>query len=240
MEFTTKLKPIEAAQKFIAKRFPDCQGAVLAGSVVRGEGTTTSDLDIVIFEKSIPSSYRESLIDFGWPIEVFVHNLTSYKYFFEMDYKAAKPSMQRMLAEGIILKDEGIIEPIKKEAKAILDNGPERWTEQEILTKRYFITDVLDDFIGSKTRAEEIFIANTLADLLKEFVLRTNGCWVGTSKWVIRSLKHYDEKFTEQFVEAFDTFYKKGQKRKVVELCDVVLEPYGGRLFEGYALGKSL
>ena len=240
MEFTTKVKPIEAAQKFIAQRFPDCQGAILAGSVVRGEATATSDLDIVIFDNSIPSSYRESLIDFGWPIEIFVHNLTSYQQFFEMDYKAAKPSMPRMVAEGIVLKDEGIIEAIKKEAKAILDNGPEKWTEQEILTKRYFITDVLDDFIGSKTRVEEIFIANTLADLLKEFILRTNGYWVGTSKWGIRSLKHYDEAFTEQFVEAFDTFYKTGQKRKVVELCDKVLEPHGGRLFEGFALGKTL
>ena len=118
MEFTTKVKPIEAAQKFIAQRFPDCQGAILAGSVVRGEATATSDLDIVIFDNSIPSSYRESLIDFGWPIEIFVHNLTSYQQFFEMDYKAAKPSMPRMVAEGIVLKDEGIIEAIKKEAQA--------------------------------------------------------------------------------------------------------------------------
>ena len=71
---TKKLKPIEAAKRFINKQFPSCQGAVLAGSVVRGEETDTSDLDIVVFEKSITSSYRESFIDFGWPIEVFVRN----------------------------------------------------------------------------------------------------------------------------------------------------------------------
>ena len=175
---------------FIKKHFPDCQGAVLAGSVVRGEETDTSDLDIVVFEKSITSSYRESLVDFGWPIEIFVHNSTSYKDFFEMDYKAAKPSMQRMLLEGIILKDEGIIESIKEEAKEILEKGPEKWTEQIISTKRYFITDVLDDFIGCQTRAEEIFIANTLAGLIQEFVLRTNGHWIGSSKWTIRALKN--------------------------------------------------
>ncbi|MGE6517417.1 nucleotidyltransferase domain-containing protein, partial [Lysinibacillus sphaericus] len=69
---TKKLNPIEAAKRFINKSFPNCQGAVLAGSVVRGEETDTSDLDIVVFEKSITSSYRESLIDFGWPIEIFV------------------------------------------------------------------------------------------------------------------------------------------------------------------------
>ncbi|MEH7309192.1 nucleotidyltransferase domain-containing protein [Neobacillus drentensis] len=236
---TKKLKPIEAAKQFINKHFPDCQGAVLAGSVVRGEATDTSDLDIVVFVERLKSAYRESLIDFGWAIEVFVHNLSSYKHFFNLDYKNAKPSMQRMILEGIILKDEGIIDSIKEEAKEILENGPERWTEEIIMTKRYYITDVLDDFIGSKNRAEEIFIANSLAELIQEFVLRTNGRWIGSSKWVIRALRHYDVKFTEEFVEAFDTFYKTGEKSKVVLLSEMVLEPYGGRLFEGFSLGKE-
>lgn len=233
-----KLPPFEAARKFVEKYFPDCEAAVLAGSVVRGEATVTSDLDIVVFDESLPSSYRESLIDFGWAIEVFVHNLTSYKQFFEMDYKNAKPSMQRMIAEGHVLKDEGVLQSIKDEAKTILDQGPERWSDATIATKRYFITDLLDDFIGCQNRAEQLFVANALAELLQEFVLRTNGQWVGTSKWVIRALKQYDVEFTEQFVEAFDLFYKTGEKSKVIELTDQVLEPYGGRLFEGFSLGK--
>lgn len=234
-----RLNPVEVAKQFINKHFPTCQGAVLAGSVVRGEGTTTSDLDIVIFDQRIIASYRESLIDFGWPIEIFVHNLSTYKQFFDMDYKSAKPSMQRMLVEGIVLKDEGIIDSIKAEAEQILDKGPEQWTEQIITLKRYFITDVLDDFIGSNDRAEELFIANSLAILIHEFVLRTNGRWIGSSKWVIRALKFYDVKFTEEYVEAFDTFYKTGEKRKVVQLTEKILEPYGGRLFAGFSLGKE-
>lgn len=148
--------------------------ALIAGSVVRGEATETSDLDIVIFDKRLTSSYRESMFDFGWAIEVFAHNFTSYKYFIEMDCKAAKPSMPRMISEGIILRDEGILESIKKEAKDILEKGPEIWSEEIVSTKRYFITDALDDFLGSNNRAEEIFITNTLADLVHEFVLRTN------------------------------------------------------------------
>ncbi|MGN7410286.1 nucleotidyltransferase domain-containing protein [Sporosarcina sp. SAFN-010] len=239
MKKTEKLNHIEAAKNFINNNYPYCQGALLAGSVVRGQETATSDLDIVIFDDSIQTSFRESLIDYGWAIEVFVHNLTSYRNFFEMDYKIAKPSMQRMVFEGIVLKDEGIIASIKEEAKEILDKGPEKWSEEMIRTKRYFITDVLDDFIGCKNRAEEIFIANTLADQIQEFVLRTNGCWVGSSKWIIRSLKQYDEKFTEKFVQSFDEYYKTGEKRKVVCLCTMVLEPFGGRLFEGFSLGKK-
>lgn len=89
-----RIDPIVAAEQFIDKHFLNCQGALLAGSVVRGEATETSDLDIVIFDKGLTSSYRESMIDFGWPVEVYAHNLTSYKYFIEMDCKAAKPSIK--------------------------------------------------------------------------------------------------------------------------------------------------
>lgn len=234
-----KLNPIEAALKFINEHFPNCQGALLAGSVVRGEATETSDLDIVIFDKNLSSSYRESLIDYGWAIEVFVHNLNSYKQFFEMDYKRARPSMPRMVSEGIVLKDDGIIDSIKKEAMEILNNGPEEWSEETINTKRYFITDALDDFIGCSNRAEDIFIANTLAELLSEFVLRTNRQWIGASKWVIRSLKNYDEEFANYFVEAFDNFYKTGNKKRVIQLVDYVLQPFGGQLFGGFTFGKS-
>uniref|UniRef100_UPI0024077796 nucleotidyltransferase domain-containing protein n=1 Tax=Psychrobacillus antarcticus TaxID=2879115 RepID=UPI0024077796 len=220
------------------KYFPNCNGALLAGSVVRGEATNTSDLDIVIFDESIPSSYRESFIKFDWPIEVFVHNGSSYKAFFESDRERARPSLPRMVSEGIILKDDGVIETIKNEATELLKEGPKRWSKETVQLKRYFLTDTLDDFIGCSNRAEEIFIANTLAELTSEFVLRTNRHWIGTSKWLVRSLLAYDEDFTNRFVEAFDTYYITGDKDKVIYLVELVMEPFGGRLLEGFSLGK--
>lgn len=240
MNYLNKLNPIEAANHFVNQFFPNCQGALLAGSVVRNEATETSDLDIVIFEKSLSSSYRESLKEYDWDIEVFVHNLTSYKHFFESDYERARPSLPRMVSEGIILKDEGVIEVIKKEANDLLDKGPKKWSEETIRIKRYFITDTLKDFIGSSKRVEELFIANTLAELVSEFVLRTNRKWIGSSKWIIRSLKQYNEDFAECFVEAFDVFYKTGEKKRIIEIVDEVLQPFGGRLFEGFSLGKNV
>ncbi|HER2162505.1 TPA: hypothetical protein VJS49_001656, partial [Streptococcus pyogenes] len=116
--------------------------------------------------------------------------------------------MPRMVSEGIILKDDRIMESIKKEAKGVLEQGPMKWSDETIKTKRYFITDALDDLIGCTNRDEEIFIANTLAELVSEFYLRTNLQWIGTSKWIVRSLKQYDQKFAEHFVEAFDVLYK--------------------------------
>lgn len=229
---------IEAAQQLIAQYFPHCDGALLAGSVVRGEATETSDLDIVVFDHTRMTSYRESIIAFGWAIEVFVHNLTSYKQYFHEDYKRARPSMPRMVSEGIVLKDNGILDGIKNEAKLLLDKGPEEWTEQTIKIKQYFITDALDDFIGCSNKAEELFIANALAELVSEFVLRTNRQWIGHSKWVVRALLQHDEAFTLHFIQAFDIFYKTGNKQHIIQLVNNVLEPFGGKYFDGFSVGK--
>ncbi|MDN4494669.1 nucleotidyltransferase domain-containing protein [Ureibacillus sp. BA0131] len=231
-----RVKPFDAAKQFVDKHFPDCKGALLAGSVVRGEATDTSDLDIVIFDDKILTPFRQSMIDFDWAVEVFVHNLTSYKHFFHADFKRARPSLPRMVSEGVIIKDLGVIQKIKKEANIILSEGPEIWSSETIQFKRYFITDVLEDFIGSTNRAEELMIANTLTNLIQEFVLRSNGCWIGSSKWIIRELNNFNEEFASQFIDAFETFYKQNDKSKVIELVDEILVPYGGRLFEGFKL----
>ncbi|WP_316571736.1 nucleotidyltransferase domain-containing protein [Neobacillus sp. YIM B06451] len=233
-----KANPVEDALKFINAKYPSCNAALLAGSVVRGEANDTSDLDIVVFDGNLFAPYRESLIDNGWPIELFVHNLTSYKDFFKSDIERGVPSLVRMVSDGIVLKGPDIIAPIKEEAKKLMEKGPEEWTEDLIVTKRYFLTDALEDFIGSTNRAESIFIALTLANLASEFVLRVNRKWIGKSKWIVRSLREYDEKFAERFTEAFDCFYKTDQKDKIIELVDGIMEPYGGRLFEGFSLGK--
>ena len=233
-----KNNPYEAAQKFVEKYFSNCNGALLAGSVIREEATDTSDLDIVIFDVTVPSAYRETFREFDWPIEAFIHNENSYKDFFDSDRERARPSLPRMVSEGIILRDDGIMEAIRKEAITLLKEGPEKWSEETIRLKRYFLTDALDDFIGCSNRAEGIFIASTLAELTSEFVLRTNRKWIGTSKWIVRSLRAYDEEFTIQFVEAFDTYYKTGEKEKIIYLVELIMEPFGGRLLEGFTLGK--
>lgn len=234
-----KPEPIKAALQFIDIHFRDCQGAILAGSVVRGQATETSDLDIVVFDKSLASSYRESLVEFGWNIELFAHNLTSYRFFFENDCKEARPSMPRMVSEGKILKDTGVLEDIKKEANELLEQGPEEWSKETIDVKRYFITDALDDLIGCQNRGEGIFIANNLGVLGSEFILRTNRKWIGASKWVVRSLVDHDKELAKEFVDAFDTFYKTNDNDQIVSLIDKVLKPFGGRLFEGFSLGKK-
>lgn len=239
METSSRPVPEMAAQLVIEKHFPNCQAALLAGSVVRGEATSTSDLDIVVFDKELRSSYRESFIDFGWYIECFVHNFTSYKEFFESDCKRAKPSMPKMVSEGIIVRDANILITIKQEANELLKTGPEKWSSETIEMKRYFLTDVLDDLKGCVKREEAIFLVNTLADLTIEFILRMNRQWIGSSKWTIRALKNFDEELAKDLIAALETFYQKNEKDSIIQFVEAILQPYGGLLFAGFSMGKD-
>lgn len=239
-DIRNRMNAREAASKIVEQHFPGCTGAVLAGSVVRGDATNTSDLDIVIFDKKLPASYRTSFNSFGWPVEAFVHNSESYKFFFESDRKRARPSLPDMVANGVIIKNEdGIIDKIKKEANQILTNGPDKWTKEEFELKRYFLTDVLNDFIGSESRPEELFILNKLVDLVCEFILRTDNQWVGDAKGMYRALQSYDAILTEELIQSLNAFYQYSEKNSMIEFVDRTLEPYGGRFFEGFSAGKD-
>ncbi|MCH5586362.1 nucleotidyltransferase domain-containing protein [Shimazuella sp. AN120528] len=229
---------MEAAKKFISENYPDCRVAILAGSVVRGEETDQSDLDIVIIDDSIISPYRESVIAYQWMIETFVNTSESYRDFFEKDSKRGRPSLPQMCVEGIVFQDDGLAKRIKVEAEKLLMQGPEPWTRKDIDVKRYMITDLLFDLEGSTNEKEDLFIVSSLSIEVHEFILRTNRQWVGNSKWIVRALRNYSPELCEEFVKVYASFYKNGDKQSFIEFVDRMLKPYGGRLFQGFSIGK--
>lgn len=227
------------AKKIVLEKYPTCHAALLAGSVIRGDETKTSDLDIIIFDFSVEGAYRESFYSHDWPVEMFVYNSFSYRDFIDMDCQHGTPSLPRMISEGMPLMGADIIAPIQKEAIARLAAGPESWDEEIINWKRYIITDLLEDLKGAKQRAEQLFTVNALAQLLQEFYLRVNGQWTGKGKWVIRTLRDYDEAYAKQYTSALDEFYRTGNIEGIVHITDDTIRPFGGRLFEGFTLGKN-
>ncbi len=229
------MKALAVAKKFIKQEFPDCLTAFLGGSVIRGEASETSDLDIVVITDNTDKAFRESFYQFSWPIEVFVHTKKSYRKFFEQDKQRRQPSLPRMCAEGEILKDTNDLgDEIKEEAKTLLAVGPDAYSEQEKEDRRYYLTNLLDDLIGADSRAEEIFIVNQLSSEMVNFILISNGQWKGAGKWIPKSLYCWDEKLCNEFMTALEKFYQQQDKTEFSKLVERELKKYGGRLFAGY------
>lgn len=225
-----------AAKHFLQQSFPHCDVAFLGGSAANQSLTEHSDLDIVILDSDSTNktSFRQCSLAFGWKIEAFVYNEITLFLMFEMNRTAGLPSILRMCAEGIILKDNGSAIDIQNAAWERLQQGPSPLTDEKQQAMRFMITDLLNDLNDSANDQEKIFIASKLFELVSEFVLRANGQWLGEGKWMYRSFLHYDKKFCDAYIEAYHLLIKTGQYEPFSKIIDEVLEPHGGQLFEGY------
>ncbi|WP_388037817.1 nucleotidyltransferase domain-containing protein [Fredinandcohnia salidurans] len=230
---------IDAANKFVKEKFPNCDIAFLAGSASRREETVTSDLDIVIFDNSMDSNYRESFVLYNWKIEAFIHNYTSYLNQFELDKETGRPILANMLVEGKIIRDNGKSEEIKDSAKSFLKSGPKPSTENFIQASRYFIYDLLDDFKDTNNHQEAIMTLNTISTQLADFILRVNHQWSGRGKGLARSLNKFDERMYNEFFDSLDCYYKDGDKQPFIKFVNDFYEPFGGPLFDGFSQGFS-
>lgn len=134
-----RIEAVRAAQLVAEERYPECGTVLLAGSVVRGQATATSDLDLVVVTKRNEAPYRESFLAYGWRVEAFVHTWASLARFFASDAQNRIPSLPFMCAEEAAVRDrDGLASDIKTEARAMLAQGPEPPTALTPAGRRLF------------------------------------------------------------------------------------------------------
>ena len=222
----------------MADRFQTAAVAFLAGSVIRGEQTATSDLDIVVVFDRLPNAYRTSLTWEGWPVELFVHDSETLRYFCEDDcWQAGVPSLPAMISEGIVLpRTNDLSKVLKAYANSLIAAGPKPWTEREVNDSRYAITDLVDDMRAPRSLEELHACAARLYPLVADHYLRSRQLWSARGKSIPRRLDAVAPGMGAVFGEAFRQTFTNGATDRVFALCEEVLAPDGGWLFEGYTL----
>jgi hypothetical protein len=227
---------IAAAISIHRERYADAEVTFLAGSLVRGEGTSTSDLDLVVVFKNLPNAYRESFRFGGWPVEAFVHDPQTLAYFFhEVDKPSGIPSLPTMVSEGIeVPHSSEFSRALKAAAELVINEGPPPWERTDIDRSRYAITGLVDDLREPRSRAEQIATATTLYAALSNHFLRKRGMWSAKDKTIPRRLRKVDSSFWENFDASFNALIEHGESAQVIELAAHVLASDGGWLFEGY------
>lgn len=225
----------ELAIEVLAAHHPDADAAFVAGSFMRGEGSATSDIDLVVLHPSLTQAYRESFIFKDIPVETFVHDPETLSWFLEHDRKDGHPALIGMLIEGVLIGPrQDIGHEFKKRAQQMFTEGPPSLSTDALQRLRYAITDKLDDLEADRSPAEIIAIGAALYPLLIELTLRGSNRWNGSGKWNARLLNQMDASVAQQFETAFLNLYNGSDTRTVIGLADTLLEQHGGRLFSGY------
>ena len=227
---------LAAAQDIRAERYSDSEVAFLAGSLVRGEGTATSDLDIVVIYGALPNAYRESFRFGPWPVEAFVHDSATLKYFFnEVDRSSGIPSLASMVSEGLeVPESTELSRSLKQQANSALADGPPLWSQDEVDGSRYLITSLVDDLREPRSIEECTASATRLYEALANYYFRSRGLWSAHDKTIPRRLNQIDPDFCARFVHSFSDLFRGGDPGGVIDLAEEVLSPQGGWLFEGF------
>lgn len=220
---------VSDARDLVAERFPQARWALLSASVLGPRRTATSDLDIVVMLGEPPAPYRESFRWRGWPVELFVHDEGSLRWYFDADLAARKPSVARMCADSVVLADRaGAAETVRAEAAARVAAGPGPLPPDQLARQRYGLADLLDDLAGATDPGERAFIGWATACAAAELVLDLDNRWRGKSKWLLRELRAADPDLAERLVAALP------DPAAVAALAAEVQDRAGGRLWEGF------
>jgi len=227
---------VETTERIREEHFSGAEVVLLAGSIVRGEATAFSDLDLVVLYEKVECAYRKSFRAGGYPVEAFVHDEATLRYFMlEMDRPSGIPSLPQMVVEGIeVPRSTSLSRRMKDLARSVLEAGPPLLTEEELNRARYTITDLLDDLRAPRSHAELIAAGAQIYERLADFFFRANRRWSARGKAIPRRLKQVDERLGAELDHGFAEMFSKGDAGPVIDLAKRILAPYGGLLFEGY------
>lgn len=231
-------KIIDITDRIRLTKYPKAKVIFLAGSIVRGEGTPFSDLDLVVVFENLPTAFRESFYFDGFPIEAFVHDPETLNYVLtEGDFKKGECKMAQMISEGLEIPESSPLSlSLKQLAASVISSGPPKLDEEGLRRMRYNITSLIDDIRHPRSKAELVATGATLYDVLANCFLRTHNCWAASGKSIPRRLELANPEVNSHFCDSFEQLFTSGQPEAVITLSGEILGPIGGFLFDGHKL----
>lgn len=201
-------------------------GIIGAGSVIRGEGDLTSDIDLyVIFE----GDYRQLEHKFfnGVPCQLFCNPTQRMSQYFieERGRLNNGPTTAHMMANGIVILDrDARIEQIREEAKVALQLPPKP-NEDLLQLMRYHAVSSLENMLDvcqSDPDMAMLEICNALPNMLNYYFLK-QGQYIPRHKDTLKQLRHHDPDLA-QLVHNLFTVDEESRYDILQEIADKTIE----------------
>ena len=211
----------------------------LGGSIVRGNATATSDLDITVLLPGPPAPYRDSIMFGGWPVELFVHTerrsrttarrikiVASRR---SCDWSASRSSCSTPTAPA----------PLQQECAAEVAAGP-----RPLLTGELACAGTGSPTCSPTSRAStdhgELAAISARCGRTRPAAAHRTGHWTGTGKGLRRELRRTTRRRRRRTEPTSSTGCAPsiaGDPGPLISVCDRVLDRFGGRHFDGHRLG---
>ncbi|MET9543304.1 nucleotidyltransferase domain-containing protein [Streptomyces sp. NPDC006553] len=227
--------PVDQARRLVRARFPEALAALLAGSTAAGRATVGSDLDIAVLVPDDGETYRETIRFEGRVVELFVHTGTGLRELFAADVASRRGVLQSMYAGGLVLVDrDGSAVEARASAEAGLRAGPPALAPGAVESKRYGLTDALDDLADARDRIECLAVGGFVLQAAADLLCDHRRGWLGGGKWFPRRLLAADRHHGAALLDGHLHLCVSGDPGPLVEAATTVLDLVDGPLREGY------
>jgi hypothetical protein len=217
---------LRATVSFIFDRFAP-QAIVAAGSVIRGSGDRTSDLDIFVIHDA-PYKQRLQRWFEGVPVEIFVNPLPAIREYFVAEHQRARPSTAHMLATGFPVFDTQVLESLKAEASDWLAKLS-IFTPEEDVWARYQAATLLEDaedLVERDPTLASALLGEAVLAILRYYLRARNGV-IPRSKNLFIEVERADAEVARLARHYFEAMQIEDRVRGARALADLCLGAHG-------------
>ncbi|MFJ4030172.1 nucleotidyltransferase domain-containing protein [Paenarthrobacter sp. NPDC089989] len=232
----SKSSPIEIARTYVEQHHPGASASILGGSAAAGTTMSTSDLDIAVLYPSGHSNYAATTRFRGWLVEEFVHTHEILEFWYQKEAAERRPVIPDLCARGILLTDNGTGRQLQKQAREHMAQGPKVLEDSERSFRRYNLSALIDDLVGSQDNAERFAVSSDVFRDAAELFLLESGSWLGSGKWTIRRLHLNGSELALRLCSWAEDSGRNTES--LVGLAREVLDLSGGYIQEGFIRGQ--
>lgn len=197
---------LREAVRFILDRYDDAVGIIAAGSILRGQGRATSDLDLYVI-RTRPQRQRVQRWFNGVPAEIFVNPPHQVERYFAEERRASRPITAHMLANGaVVLALDPVVERLRAQAQAELERAPAP-SDADLRWERYVAALELEDGLDilDEDPAGAAMILGGAVHKMARYAFRQAGRMVPRDKDLVSALETLDP----ALAEAARRFYRE-------------------------------
>jgi predicted nucleotidyltransferase len=183
---------LREAVAFIFDRFTPC-GIVAAGTIVRGNPSPSSDLDVYVLHHA-PERQRIQRRFAGVPAEIFVNPPARVERYLDAEAREGRPITAHMLSTGFaVYAGDECLAGLRRRGEEIIAWGPDP-TVEDLVRQRYGATTLFEDAADVAASDPETAVA-LLTRAVEEairYAFWAAGVWQPRHKDVLRRLGEID------------------------------------------------
>ena len=210
---------LREAVQFILDHVKDVRGILVSGTILRGNPSPSSDLDIYVIRERLQRQRLQRWFN-GVPAEIFINPRNKVQEYFEEERKSAHPITAHMLHSGftILSLDESLGE-LQRQAALELERTPDS-SPQQLTMIRYFAATRYEDATDvaqTKPETSNMIMGQAVYAMLQYYFLKCNR-FVPRDKDLLDKLAYLDVGLAHMA----RTFYSSSSiEERLALACDI-------------------